>query len=80
MLSDLYEEVLNVEENTIPTSNKKIKRAKTRSVDYEMVNTAIDELYELSHLVYIDQAVKKLKELVPEFISQNSEFEKFDKK
>lgn len=76
----LYEEVLNVEENTIPTSNKKIKRAKTRSVDYEMVNTAIDELYELSHLVYIDQAVKKLKELVPEFISQNSEFEKFDKK
>ena len=75
----LYEEVLNAKENTKPTFHKKIRIAEVREYDYDEVNRQIDELIELSKQ-YDDMAtVKKMKEIVPEYKSNNSKYEELDK-
>ena len=75
----LYEEVLNEKENTQPTFHPKIKIAKVREYDYDEIVPSIDQLTELSVLVRIPEMVQLMKKIVPEFISRNSEFEKYDK-
>ena len=75
----LYEEVLNAKENTKPTFHKKIRIAEVREYEYDEVNRQIDELIELSKQ-YDDMAtVKKMKEIVPEYKSNNSKYEELDK-
>ena len=76
----LYEELLNDTENTLPTHHPKIKRAKVVDTDTEQVNKYINELSEL--IIDKDEfkLVGKMKQIVPEFISNNSVFEKLDKK
>ena len=74
----LYEEVLSNEENTIPSFHKKIRIAKVREYDYGEVSRQIDELIAISH-TYDDMAiVAKMKEIVPEFVSNNSVFTRLD--
>ena len=74
----LYEEVLNDKENTKPTFHKKIRIAEVREYDFEQVSKSVDELIELSAR-YDDMAtVKKMKEIVPEYKSNNSKYEKLD--
>ena len=75
----LYEEVLNDEEITKPTFNKKIKIAQVREYDYDEVCRDIDELISIS-LQYDNMAtVRKMKEIVPEYKSQHSVYEALDK-
>ena len=74
----LYEELLNTEENTIPTHHPKIMIAKVQEYNVQEIATAIDSLICL--LVEQDNysIVKKMKEIVPEYKSQNSIYEKLD--
>ena len=75
----LYEEVLNAKENTKPTFHKKIRIAEVREYDFDQVSKDVDELIELS-AHYDDMAtVKKMKEIVPEYKSNNSKYEELDK-
>ncbi len=75
----LYEEVLNAKENTKPTFHKKIRIAEVREYDFNQVSKDVDELIELS-AHYDDMAtVKKMKEIVPEYKSNNSKYEELDK-
>ena len=75
----LYEEVLNAKENTKPTFHKKIRIAEVREYDFDQVSKDVDELIELSTR-YDDMAtVKKMKEIVPEYKSNNSKYEELDK-
>ena len=74
----MYEEVLSTEENTIPTDNKKIKIAKVRHYEYDDILGAYDKFEMLSRMVQITDAVKLMKEMIPEFKSRNSLFEKLD--
>ena len=75
----LYEEVLNELEGTKPTFHEKIRIAEVREYDYEQVCKDIDELIEISKH-YDDMAtVKKMKEIVPEYKSNNSKYECLDK-
>jgi FlaA1/EpsC-like NDP-sugar epimerase len=74
----LYEEVLNSAENTIATHHPKIVKAKVREYDYPEVAQKIDHLISLFDTQNNLEMVRNLKLLVPEFISQNSEFEKLD--
>ena len=74
----LYEEVLGSEENAKPTFHEKIRIAQVREYDYEEVSREIDELIEISKN-YDDMAtVKKMKEIVPEYKSNNSIYEALD--
>lgn len=76
----LYEELLSNKENTQPTCHKKIRIASVREYDYTEMSVVIDKLAHLSTRVEIPETVKLMKEVVPEFLSKNSEYEKFDKK
>ena len=74
----LYEEVLNELEGTKPTFHEKIRIAEVREYDYDKVCKDIDDLIEISKQ-YDDMAtVKKMKEIVPEYKSNNSVYEKLD--
>ena len=74
----LYEEVLANSENTIPTNHKRINIAKVREYDYEDALQAMDTLETLAREVDIQNMVRLMKQIVPEFISKNSRFEIFD--
>ena len=74
----LYEEVLNDEEITVPTGHEKIKVAKVREYDFEEVKQQIDQLISDSYL-YDDMAtVAGMKQIVPEYVSNHSIYEKLD--
>ncbi len=74
----LYEEVLNSEENTKPSFHKKIRIAQVREYDYEEVCHEIDELVDIAKRFDDMATVKKMKEIVPEYKSNNSEYEVLD--
>ena len=75
----LYEEVLNELEGTKPTFHEKIRIAEVREYDYDAVCKQIDDLVAISKQ-YDDMAtVAKMKEIVPEYKSNNSIYEKLDK-
>ena len=75
----LYEEVLNEQEGTKPSFHEKIRIAEVREYDFAEVSRQIDELIAISNQ-YDDMAtVKKMKELVPEYKSNNSIYEQLDR-
>ena len=75
----LYEEVLNELEDTKPTFHEKIRIAKVREYDYEEVARDIDDLIEISKNFDNMATVRKMKEIVPEYKSNNSIYECLDK-
>ncbi len=73
----LFEELLTIQENSIKTNHNKIMIAKVNPCQYEEVSEQIAELVKLKN-EKPHNIVKKMKEIVPEFISNNSEFEELD--
>lgn len=74
----LYEELLTNEENTIATHHPKILKAKVQSVDFQSIADQTDQLIELFDIQDNSLIVKKLKNIVPEYVSANSEYTKLD--
>lgn len=74
----LYEELLNQKETTLPTTNKKIMIARVREFDYDVVSPQIDLLIETSYTNKTFTLVRQMKQLVPEYISNNSIYEQLD--
>ncbi|MFT5601498.1 MAG: FlaA1/EpsC-like NDP-sugar epimerase [Flavobacteriales bacterium] len=74
----LYEELLTNEENTIPTHHHKIMIGKVKEYNFDTINTTIGELVSSYSTQDNFEIVKKMKEIVPEFISNNSIYSKFD--
>lgn len=75
----LYEEMLNEKESTKPSFHDKIRIAEVREYDYTEVSKQIDNLIEKSKLYDEMLTVKIMKEIVPEYKSNNSIYEKLDK-
>ena len=76
----LYEEVLNELEGTKPTFHEKIRIAEVREYDYDEVCRDIDDLIEIAKRYDDMNTVAKMKQIVPEYKSNNSVYEKLDKK
>ena len=74
----LYEEVLNELEGTKPTFHEKIRIAEVREYDYEQVNRDIEELISIAAQYDNMATVKKMKQIVPEYKSNNSVYEELD--
>ena len=74
----LFEELLNKEEEVIPTHNKKILIAKVMEYDFERVSESINALIELARANNDEDVVKQMKRIVPEYISNNSIYESID--
>lgn len=74
----LYEELLSKEENTLPTHHPKIMIAKVREYKFEEVKVLVDELIKAAKSSSDVDLVRRMKDLVPEFKSNNSVFEELD--
>jgi FlaA1/EpsC-like NDP-sugar epimerase len=74
----LYEELLASKETVLPTSNKKIFRAKVREYDYREILPKMRTLYDCARRIEIMETVRQMKEIIPEFKSEHSEFECLD--
>jgi len=74
----MYEELLNKEEATIPTHNPKIKIAKVIVYPFSHVENVVKNLLVLNKQGNEYDLVKMMKRIVPEFISNNSEYEQLD--
>jgi FlaA1/EpsC-like NDP-sugar epimerase len=75
----LYEELLTNEENTQATHHPQILIAKVREYDFKEISASIEELTGLFNDQDNEKIVRLMKYIVPEFRSNNSEFEKLDK-
>ena len=76
----LYEELLSTKENCQPTHNEKITIGKVRQYDHEEANAKITEMLNNLGNETDEMIVTRMKDLVVEFISQNSKYEKLDLK
>lgn len=76
----LYEELLGDSEDTMPTHHDKIMIAKVQEYDFEAISKSIADLISLFDAQDNMAIVARMKTLVPEFVSNNSVFEKLDKK
>ncbi|WP_452603026.1 polysaccharide biosynthesis protein [Pontimicrobium sp. MEBiC06410] len=76
----LYEELLNEKSKTLPTYNDKIMIAKIETYDYDSISDSINDLINIARREDKTEIVKKMKDIVPEFLSMNSDFETLDKK
>lgn len=76
----LYEEVLNENENTLPSFHKKIRIAMVRNYEYEDAERDLEELRDIAAKYDDMETVRKMKEIVPEYISKHSRYEVLDNK
>ena len=74
----LYEELLANEENTVSTHHPKILKAKVQTSDFQSIADSTDQLIELFDIQDNALIVQKLKAIVPEYVSANSEFTMLD--
>ncbi len=70
----LYEELLNDNSKTAPTHNSKIMIANDTSTDYDLLFTEVEELITFANNNNNNKLVAKMKEIVPEFVSMNSQY------
>ncbi|MBO4820520.1 MAG: polysaccharide biosynthesis protein [Prevotella sp.] len=75
----LYEELLSTEENTKPSFHEKIRIAEVREYDYSGVRKEIEQLISIANSFNDMEIVAKMKEIVPEYKSNNSVYQKLDK-
>lgn len=75
----LYEELLNDTAKTLPTHHEKIMIAQEPMDDFELLNGRVEELIASANSYSNNNIVLKMKEIVPEFISMNSNFVSLDK-
>ena len=75
----IYEELLADKETTLPTHHQKIMIAKVREYDLKLFEKDIEELIDLFKLQNNEAIVRKMKEMLPEYVSANSEYEKLDR-
>ena len=76
----LYEEVLSDEENTLPTPHERIRIARVRDYPYNQACQYTERLNEFVRQADVPALIRLMKEIVPEYISNNSEFEAYDNK
>lgn len=76
----LYEELLNNDENTLPTHHPKILIAEVNTPSYAYMEVATNDLNHLLSTGNNNSIVAKIKEIIPEYKSNNSVFETLDKK
>jgi len=73
----LYEEVLGQKEGNLPTHHEKVKIAKPDRINCQFIKEKIKDLTKVKEMTNFE-LVKTLKEMIPEFISNNSEYQKLD--
>ena len=76
----LYEEMLTCNESTNATNHQKIRVAHVEDIDINMLNLKVRELTVAARRNDISNTIITMKKIIPEYISNNSEFQIFDHK
>ena len=71
----LYEELLSDKESTLPSPNEKIRIAKVDPKDYETVSRQMQELFTIARTFDSMAIVRKMKEIVPEYVPNNTRWD-----
>jgi FlaA1/EpsC-like NDP-sugar epimerase len=74
----LEEELFHQDENVIPTHHPKIMIANVQQYDYDEIRRHLQELVQLFHQQDNPRVILKMKQIVPEYISKNSVYEKLN--
>jgi len=74
----LYEELLSNEENTVATHHPQIMIAKVREYNFDLIQQHLNELNHLLSVQDNDSIIMKMKRIVPEYVSNNSIYERLD--
>ena len=74
----MFEETLNISESTSKTHHPKILIGKVSVVNLSEINKSIEKLIMFIKTQQNDEIIKQMKEIIPEYVSNNSEFSKFD--
>jgi len=75
----IYEELLATSENTIETHHEKIMIAKITDIDAKIMREHIKDLCAINNMENNELTVLKMKQIVPEFVSNNSKYQVLDK-
>ena len=75
---NLYEELLANKENSVPTHHPRIMVASVREYEWVEIQGQVDTLIELYDFQDNEKTVRLMKQLIPEYVSMNSPFEKID--
>lgn len=75
----LYEELLNDSSKTLPTHHEKIMIAQEMAEDFARLDLQINNLYEAATAFSDEEIVYQMKNIVPDFKSMNSTYQKLDK-
>jgi len=75
----LYEELLNTQENTMPTHHPQIMIGRVHEYNFDFISDKINKFYDILERNDKLEIVKHMKRIVPEFRSQNSEYQRLDK-
>ena len=76
----LYEELLNDTSKTLPTHHEKIMIAQEIYDDFQELKLLVTDLIITAESYSNDKIVVRMKNIVPEYISLNSDYEVLDKK
>lgn len=74
----LEEELFHKDENAIPTHHPKIRIANVQQYDYAEIRQHLQELHLLFHQQDNAMVIRKMKRIVPEYVSKNSVYEKYN--
>ena len=74
----LYEEVLNENENTLPSFHPKIRIAMVRNYEYDEAERELEDLRDIAARYNDMDTVRKMKQIVPEYVSKHSRYEVLD--
>ena len=75
----LYEELLSNNENTLPTHHPKILIAKLNTPSFAFMEIQLNDIQTILEMGTNTHLVAKIKEIIPEYLSNNSVFEQLDK-
>ena len=76
----LYEELLTTSENALPTYHEKIMIANVHQYDFDLVEKKVEKLIKCARQHYTLETVYLMKDLVPEYISNNLAYDKVNVK
>jgi len=74
----LYEELLADYEHTLETSHQRIRIFQTRKYDMSELKEAFEELVRHAEAHHLEDTIRAMKQLIPEYKSNNSPYAKYD--
>ena len=74
----LYEELLTDDEQTLETAHKRIRIFQTRKYEISSLKNSLETLVSHAESLRMEDTIRSMKQLIPEYKSNNSPYQKYD--